>query len=204
MIIIRLWWRVKWINEYTIIIRLWWWGTELWERLACAPFIQRSDCPIVIVIVIAIVKCISLSCWTVSKCNTNMCHKIQSKGILENICCPQKTFPTSYNPTVFDTYPTDMVLADEEKTVSGKNHIHLKYIFSKISKIWLQLHVCIQHFTISVGCKSEHLGHCRPRGIWKLANVRFFTFFNIVHHCSALGKVAKYTTTIFWSDITNH
>jgi len=33
----------------------------------------------------------------------------------------KKTFPTSYNPTVFDTYPTDMVLADEEKTVVKVN-----------------------------------------------------------------------------------
>jgi small GTP-binding protein len=33
----------------------------------------------------------------------------------------QKIFPTSYNPTVFDTYPTDMVLADEDKTVVKVN-----------------------------------------------------------------------------------
>jgi len=33
----------------------------------------------------------------------------------------QKTFPTSYNPTVFDTYPTDMVLADPEKTAVKVN-----------------------------------------------------------------------------------
>ena len=87
----------------SLIIRWSWWGMVLWARLAFALFIHRSrnfylDYHSATQIIIRIIT---------------LLH-----GLYIRICFPQKTFPTSYNPTVFDTYPTDMVLADPEKTVS--------------------------------------------------------------------------------------
>ena len=87
----------------SLIIRWSWWGMVLWARLAFALFIHRSrnfylDYHSATQIIIRIIT---------------LLH-----GLYIKICFPQKTFPTSYNPTVFDTYPTDMVLADPEKTVS--------------------------------------------------------------------------------------
>ena len=81
-------------------------------------------------------KCLKI-CFT-----EKLFHKILSWRIFLKIFVtpcfspPQKIFPTSYNPTVFDTYPTDMVLADEEKTVSDFENFHInqKYLFSEIYK----------------------------------------------------------------------
>ena len=99
-----------------------------------------------------------LSCWTVKIClyvfkMSKICFiRYRAEGILENICHPQKVFPTSYNPTVFDTYPTDMVLADEEKTVSGKSGkpIAINFVVCIDAYIGILLLLKVKHyFTIS-------------------------------------------------------
>ena len=86
-----------------LLIRWLWWEMVLWARLASALFIHRSR-----------------NFYTDYQNTTQIIIRIITilHGLYISLCFPQKTFPTSYNPTVFDTYPTDMVLADPEKTVS--------------------------------------------------------------------------------------